>query len=61
MVWRYERALNSYLDRRLSTLPDGGARAYAIAASVVAGPNYGLRAWLRSAARGDVAIGGDRL
>ncbi|MFJ9543931.1 TetR family transcriptional regulator [Streptomyces sp. NPDC101225] len=60
VVWRYERALISYLERRFATLPDGGARAYAIAASVVAGHNYGLRAWLRSGARGDVAVGVDQ-
>ncbi|WP_254879017.1 TetR family transcriptional regulator [Streptomyces sp. NA04227] len=59
VVWRYERALTAYLQRRFANLPDGGARAYTIAASVVAAHNYGLRAWLRSGARGDAAASVD--
>ncbi|WP_329361159.1 TetR/AcrR family transcriptional regulator [Streptomyces sp. NBC_00669] len=60
VVWRYERALAAYLERRFSALPDGGARAYTVAASVVAAHNYGLRSWLRSGARGDVAAAVDQ-
>jgi AcrR family transcriptional regulator len=60
VVWRYERALADYLQERFATLPDGGVRAYTVAASVVAAHNYGLRAWLRSGARGDAAPGIDR-
>jgi AcrR family transcriptional regulator len=60
VVWRYERALADYLKERFATLPDGDVRAYAVAASVVAAHNYGLRAWLRSGARGDAAPGIDR-
>ncbi|MER5805653.1 TetR family transcriptional regulator [Streptomyces mirabilis] len=60
VVWRYERALASYLKRRFATLPDGDVRAYTVAASVVAAHNYGLRAWLRSGARGDAAAGVDQ-
>ncbi|MGP3954057.1 TetR family transcriptional regulator [Streptomyces sp. 7N604] len=59
VVWRYERALAAYLQRRFATLPDGGARAYAVAAGVVAAHNYGLRAWLRSGGRGDVGTSVD--
>lgn len=55
VVWRYEQALTSYLEKRFAALPDGGARACAVAASVVAAHNYGLRSWLRSGALGDVA------
>ncbi|MFD7921000.1 TetR family transcriptional regulator [Streptomyces sp. NPDC059740] len=55
VVWRYERALASYLEKRFAALPDGGARACAVAAGVVAAHNYGLRSWLRSGALGDVA------
>jgi AcrR family transcriptional regulator len=55
VVWSYERALAAYLGDRFAMLPDGGIRAYAVAASVVAAHNYGLRAWLRSGGRGDVA------
>ncbi|MEU6607298.1 TetR family transcriptional regulator [Streptomyces shenzhenensis] len=60
VVWRYERALADYLKGRFATLPDGDVRAYTVAASVVAAHNYGLRAWLRSGARGDAAAGIDR-
>ncbi|MFJ8790784.1 TetR family transcriptional regulator [Streptomyces sp. NPDC102462] len=60
VVWRYERALAGYLRERFATLPDGDVRAYTVAASVVAAHNYGLRAWLRSGARGDAAAGIDR-
>jgi AcrR family transcriptional regulator len=60
VVWRYERALASYLERRFATLADGGARAYAVAASVVAAHNYGLRAWLRSGGRGDAVAAVDQ-
>ncbi|WP_446045653.1 TetR family transcriptional regulator [Streptomyces olivaceus] len=60
VVWRYERALATYLKRRFATLPDGEVRAYTVAASVVAAHNFGLRAWLRSGARGDAAIGVDQ-
>ncbi|MFF3208061.1 TetR family transcriptional regulator [Streptomyces sp. NPDC002962] len=55
VVRNYERALASYLERRFATLPDGGLRAHVIAAGIVAAHNYGLRAWLRSGARGDAA------
>ncbi|PZH20061.1 TetR family transcriptional regulator [Streptomyces sp. NTH33] len=60
VVWRYEHALAAYLKRRFASLPDGDARAYTVAASVVAAHNYGLRTWLRSGARGDVAAGVDQ-
>ncbi|MGW3956722.1 TetR family transcriptional regulator [Streptomyces sp. NPDC004752] len=60
VVWRYERALAGYLKGRFAMLPDGDVRAYTVAASVVAAHNYGLRAWLRSGARGDAAEGIDR-
>ncbi|MEU4897299.1 TetR family transcriptional regulator [Streptomyces sp. NPDC044780] len=60
VVWRYERALAAYLKRRFATLPDGEVRAYTVAASVVAAHNYGLRAWLRSGARGEAAAGVDQ-
>ncbi|MFL4902141.1 TetR family transcriptional regulator [Streptomyces sp. MMS24-I2-30] len=60
VVRRYERALADYLKGRFATLPDGDVRAYTVAASVVAAHNYGLRAWLRSGARGDAAAGIDR-
>ncbi|WP_435226089.1 TetR family transcriptional regulator [Streptomyces sp. Tue6028] len=60
VVRRYERALAAYLERRFATLPDGNVRAYTVAASVVAAHNYGLRAWLRSGARGDAATGVDQ-
>ncbi|MEU7306167.1 TetR family transcriptional regulator [Streptomyces sp. NPDC007206] len=60
VVWQYERALASYLERRFATLPDGGARAYTVAASVVAAHNYGLRAWLRSGGRGDAVAAVDQ-
>ncbi|MGW6796781.1 TetR family transcriptional regulator [Streptomyces chartreusis] len=53
VVWQYERALASYLQRRFATLPEGGTRAYVTAAAVVAAHNYGLRAWLRSGGIGD--------
>lgn len=55
VVWRYERALATYLERRFAGLAEGGARAHAVAAAVVAAHNYGLRTWLRSGGRGDVA------
>ncbi|GHH79260.1 TetR family transcriptional regulator [Streptomyces sulfonofaciens] len=55
VVWRYERALADYLIRRFANLPDGGARASVIAAGVVAAHNHGMRAWLRSGGRGEVA------
>ncbi|MFI0766283.1 TetR family transcriptional regulator [Streptomyces sp. NPDC021218] len=60
VVRRYERALAAYLKRRFATLPDGDVRAYTVAASVVAAHNFGLRAWLRSGARGDAAAGVDQ-
>ncbi|WP_406724472.1 TetR family transcriptional regulator [Streptomyces sp. GD-15H] len=60
VVWRYERALAAYLERRFATLADGDVRACTVAASVVAAHNHGLRAWLRSGARGDAAAGVDR-
>ncbi|MFJ3780107.1 TetR family transcriptional regulator [Streptomyces sp. NPDC090075] len=60
VVWRYERALAAYLQRRFATLPDGDARAYTVAASVVAAHNHGLRSWLRSGARGDASAGVDQ-
>ncbi|WSM10558.1 TetR/AcrR family transcriptional regulator [Streptomyces sp. NBC_01716] len=56
VVWQYERALASYLERRFATLPDGGARACTAAAAVVAAHNYGLRAWLRSGGTGDATV-----
>lgn len=59
VVWRYEQALAGYLKRRFATLPDGDVRAYTVAASVVAAHNFGLRAWLRSGARGDASAGVD--
>ncbi|MCX4919022.1 TetR/AcrR family transcriptional regulator [Streptomyces sp. NBC_00687] len=55
VVRSYERALAAYLERRFAALPDGGLRAHVIAAGIVAAHNYGLRAWLRSGARGDAA------
>ncbi|MER6985062.1 TetR family transcriptional regulator [Streptomyces carpinensis] len=60
VVWQYERALASYLERRFAALPDGGARAYTVAASVVAAHNYGLRTWLRSGGRGDAVAAVDQ-
>ncbi|WP_329473212.1 TetR/AcrR family transcriptional regulator [Streptomyces sp. NBC_01723] len=60
VVRRYERALATYLKRRFATLPDGEVRAYTVAASVVAAHNFGLRAWLRSGACGNAAIGVDQ-
>ncbi|MBM9507411.1 TetR family transcriptional regulator [Streptomyces sp. KK5PA1] len=59
VVWRYERALAGYLERRFAALPDGGARAHAVAAGVVAAHNYGLRSWLRSGGSGEVAASVD--
>ncbi|WP_225846759.1 TetR family transcriptional regulator [Streptomyces sp. HPF1205] len=55
VVWRYERALASFLERRFAGLPDGGVRAHLVAAAVVAAHNHGLRSWLRSGGQGDVA------
>ncbi|WP_432974966.1 TetR family transcriptional regulator [Dactylosporangium sp. CA-233914] len=60
VVWRYERALAVYLEQRLAAQPDGGIKASAIAAGIVAAHNYGLRLWLRSGAHGDVAAVVDR-
>ncbi|SCE06671.1 transcriptional regulator, TetR family [Streptomyces sp. BpilaLS-43] len=60
VVRRYERALAAYLKRQFALLPDGDMRAYTIAASVVAAHNFGLRAWLRSGARGDAAAAVDQ-
>ncbi|MEV0849934.1 TetR family transcriptional regulator [Streptomyces sp. NPDC049954] len=60
MVWRYERAIAGYLERRFAGVPEGGVRAHVIAASVVAAHNHGLRAWLRSGGRGDAVTGVDR-
>ncbi|MYS86661.1 TetR family transcriptional regulator [Embleya scabrispora] len=59
VVWQYERTLAAYLGRSFSHLPDGGVRAYTVAAAVVAAHNYGLRTWLRSGATGDAAASVD--
>jgi AcrR family transcriptional regulator len=53
VVWRYERALATYLRGRYAGRPDGNLRADVVAAAVVAAHNNALRSWLRSDGRDD--------
>ncbi|MDO0924494.1 TetR family transcriptional regulator [Streptomyces sp. TG1A-8] len=59
VVWRYERALASYLRGRFAGRPDGALRADVVASAVVAAHNNALRSWLRSDGKGDAAAGVD--
>ncbi|WP_431684116.1 TetR family transcriptional regulator [Kitasatospora sp. KL5] len=60
VVWRYERTLAEFLRGRFAARKDGTLRADAIAASVVAAHNHGLRSWLRANGQGDAEAEVDR-